>query len=142
MGWMVRNGGFRTRRGVDLSGPERIVLSGFGQNNNRSSTMAKQSKVKYRISRRFSRRYMAWSSCAEVVVLVALLAPAPLFAAQNAGTRAAHQASAAQMAPRGETSTMPESAGDTQLPATARTQLPATPDTPRPHYERPPAHLP
>jgi hypothetical protein len=46
------------------------------------------------------------------------------------------------MAPRGETSTMPESAGDTQLPATARTQLPATLDTPRPHYERPPAHLP
>jgi hypothetical protein len=118
------------------------VLSGFDQNNNRSSTMAKQSMEKYRISRRFSRQHMTRSSWTEVVVLVALLAPARLFAAQDVSARAAHQASAAQMAPRGETSTMPESAGDTQLPATARTQLPATPDTPRPHYERPPAHLP
>ncbi|OTP75220.1 hypothetical protein PAMC26510_14865 [Caballeronia sordidicola] len=32
--------------------------------------------------------------------------------------------------------------GTTQLPATGNTQLPDTPDTPRPHHDRPPAHLP
>jgi hypothetical protein len=32
--------------------------------------------------------------------------------------------------------------GTTQLPETGNTQLPDTPDTPRPHHDRPPAHLP
>ncbi|MDR5857393.1 hypothetical protein P9239_01045 [Caballeronia sp. LZ062] len=42
----------------------------------------------------------------------------------------------------GETAAPLPEMGVTQVPDHGRTEVPVTPVTPRPHYARPPAHLP
>ncbi|QIE27778.1 hypothetical protein SBC1_58890 (plasmid) [Caballeronia sp. SBC1] len=78
-------------------------------------------------------------------LLVALLAPGRVSAAQhdaNAERAAKPIAPSAAAVTKHVDSGMPLDEGTTLLPASGDTQLPATPDTPRPHYVRPPAHLP
>jgi hypothetical protein len=76
-------------------------------------------------------------------LLLALLAPGKAFAARTPGTERALKTTppvAASVNEPGSMMTLDE--GTTQLPANGNTQLPDTPDTPRPHHDRPPAHLP
>jgi hypothetical protein len=77
-------------------------------------------------------------------LLAALLAPGRVSAAERVNLERA-----AKPTPRSAAgvtkhvdSVAPPDEGATQLRASGDTQLPATPDTPRPHYDRPPAHLP
>ncbi|WP_213764416.1 hypothetical protein [Caballeronia sp. dw_19] len=77
-------------------------------------------------------------------LLPALLAPGRVCAAEHANLERAAKPippSAAKVTKHVD-SVAPPDEGTTQLPASGDTQLPATPDTPRPHYDRPPAHLP
>ncbi|WP_158940262.1 hypothetical protein [Burkholderia sp. S171] len=77
-------------------------------------------------------------------LLVALLAPARGSAAEHANLEHAAKPippSAAGVSKHVD-SVAPPDEGTTLLPASGDTQLPATPDTPRPHYDKPPAHLP
>ncbi|CAN7571186.1 MULTISPECIES: hypothetical protein [unclassified Caballeronia] len=77
-------------------------------------------------------------------LLLALLAPGRVCAAEHANLERAAKPippSAAKVTKHVD-SVAPPDEGTTQLPASGDTQLPATPDTPRPHYDRPPAHLP
>ena len=76
-------------------------------------------------------------------LLVALLAPGRAVAAHTPGTGSVLKTTppaAASVSDPGNMMTLDE--GTTQLPETGNTQLPDTPDTPRPHHDRPPAHLP
>jgi hypothetical protein len=77
-------------------------------------------------------------------LLVALLAPGRVSATERANLERAAKPvppSAAGVSKRVD-SVAPPDEGTTLLPASGDTQLPATPDTPRPHYDRPPVHLP
>jgi hypothetical protein len=77
-------------------------------------------------------------------LLVALLAPGRVSATERANLERAAKPvppSAAGVSKHVD-SVAPPDEGTTLLPASGDTQLPATPDTPRPHYDRPPAHLP
>jgi hypothetical protein len=78
------------------------------------------------------------------VLLLALLAPGPVSAAEHANLERAAKpiAPSAASVTKHVDSVAPPDEGTTQLPAMGDTQLPATPDTPRPHYDRPPVHLP
>ena len=77
-------------------------------------------------------------------LLAALLAPVRVSAAEHAGLERAAKpiAPSAARVSKPVDSVAPPDEGTTLLPASGDTQLPATPDTPRPHYDRPPAHLP
>ena len=80
-----------------------------------------------------------WTTTA---VLIALLAPAPAFSANSSATRGlGAQAPASAASQPINPAPLPEM-GTTQVPQAAQTQLPDTPETPRAHYQRPPAHLP
>jgi hypothetical protein len=77
-------------------------------------------------------------------LLLALLAPGRVSAAERANLERAAKPippSAARVS-KPVDSVAPPDEGTTLLPASGDTQLPATPDTPRPHYDRPPVHLP
>ncbi|SAL25529.1 hypothetical protein AWB64_02065 [Caballeronia sordidicola] len=76
-------------------------------------------------------------------LLIALLAPGRAFAARTSTTERVSRSNtplAASVTQPVDIMTTDE--GTTQLPASGNTELPATPDTPRPHHDRPPAHLP
>jgi hypothetical protein len=79
------------------------------------------------------------------VLLSAVLAPGPIFAAGRADSEEAAKASAPGATTlRKHVSTASSSDdGDVgQVPEMGQTQLPYTPDTPRAHYDKAPAHLP
>ncbi|MFT4434823.1 hypothetical protein [Caballeronia sp. 15715] len=77
-------------------------------------------------------------------LLLALLAPGRASAAERANLERAAKPipPSAAAVNKHVDSVAPPDEGTTLLPASGDTQLPATPDTPRPHYGRPPAHLP
>jgi len=75
------------------------------------------------------------------LLCVALGAPAPVFASQSVISGGARAASSAPAAAPDSAAPLPEM-GVRQVPDHGRTELPAAPITPRPHYARPPAHLP
>jgi hypothetical protein len=77
-------------------------------------------------------------------LLAALLAPGRVCAAERANLERAAKpiAPSAARVSKQVDSVAPPDEGTTLLPASGDTQLPATPDTPRPHYDRPPVHLP
>ncbi|MGX7001631.1 hypothetical protein [Caballeronia sp. KNU42] len=77
-------------------------------------------------------------------LLLALLAPAQVSAAEHTNLERAAKpiAPSAARVSKHVDSVAPPDEGTTLLPASGDTQLPATPDTPRPHYDRPPVHLP
>jgi hypothetical protein len=88
-----------------------------------------------------SLRLYAWLPA--TALSLALIAPGPIFAAVAAPPANAAKSGAAANAWREQVNNLPASSGaDTPLPESGQTQLPDTPDTPRPHYGRPPAHLP
>jgi len=74
----------------------------------------------------------------------ALLAPGRVSAAEHVNLERAAKPtpSLAASVAKHVDNVAPPDEGTTLLPASGDTQLPATPDTPRPHYDRPPAHLP
>ncbi|WP_299706238.1 hypothetical protein [Caballeronia sp.] len=100
-------------------------------------------------TKRSTRSTQTTLSAAAVVLsatglLLALLAPGRASAAERANLERAAKPippSAAAVSKHVD-SIAPPDEGTTLLPASGDTQLPATPDTPRPHYGRPPAHLP
>jgi hypothetical protein len=77
-------------------------------------------------------------------LLIALLAPGRVLASGHANLEHAAKPTAPSAAgvTKQVESVEPPDEGTTLLPASGDTQLPATPDTPRPHYGRPPVHLP
>jgi hypothetical protein len=87
-------------------------------------------------------RLNAWLPAA--ALSIALLAPGPIFAAGVSPADGAGNPGAASASDwRQRVSNLPASSGaGTQIPESGQTQLPDTPDTPRPHYGRPPVHLP
>jgi hypothetical protein len=96
-----------------------------------------------RVQNQPTARLLTAAALAAAGLLLALLAPGRAVAAHTPGSardlKTAPPAGASVSDP-GSMMTLDE--GTTQLPATGNTQLPDTPDTPRPHHDRPPAHLP
>jgi hypothetical protein len=108
--------------------------------NNRSTSMtALPETTRARASSSEAKlRYVAGALARATMLCVALGAPALSSAAQAEAGGHDRPASEVQKPPASEAPMTPVTA----LPARGKTELPATPITPRPHYERPPAHLP
>jgi hypothetical protein len=89
--------------------------------------------------------FRAAARVSATVFLAAVLAPGPIFAASHADSGEAAKASApgaTTLRKRVSPAPGPTDNDISEVPEMGQTQLPYTPDTPRPHYDKVPAHLP